>query len=79
MTGIIVTLVFIAGAITFVLLGQYVSNSKLCVPKWFVVLKDRLGSAISVAVVIVVLLIVFGLPLMLILNGIPILLETLFY
>lgn len=78
MTGIIVTLIFIAGIVLFVLFGSYLSNKTFKTPHWFETLKNAFGSTVAVLVVIAFFLVFFGIPILLIINGIPILLSGLF-
>ena len=79
MTGIIVTLIFIAGIVLFVLFGRHLSNITFKTPHWFETLKNAFGSTVAVLVVIAFFLIFFGIPVLLIIKGIPVILEMLLY
>lgn len=89
MTGIIVTLMFIAGIVLFVLLGRHMSNKTFKTPHWFELLRNAFLFPVAVFVeiakpIVVVLVIIafffvfFVIPILLIIEGIPDLLETLF-
>lgn len=78
MTGIIVTLIFIAGIVLFVLFGRYMSNKTFKTPHWFETLKNAFGSTVAVLVVIAFFLIFFGIPVMLIIKGYIAAANTLF-
>ena len=45
MTGIIVTLIFIAGIVLFVLFGRHLSNNTLKTPHWLETIGSRLSNS----------------------------------
>ena len=69
MTGIIVTLIFIAGIVLFIRFGRHLSNITFKTPHWFETLKNAFGSTVAVLVVIAFFLVLFGIPVLLIING----------
>ena len=83
MTGIIVTLIFIAGIVLFILFGRYLSNKTFKIPHWFETPNafcstvgellayplTVLFGIVAVLVVIALFLIFFGIPVLLIIKG----------
>ena len=83
-------MIFIAGIVLFILFGHYLSNKTFKIPNWFVrltypfllpvaVLVEIAKPIVAVLVVIAFFLVFFGIPILLIIKGIPVILEMLFY